>query len=218
MFTTVDPGSRLAEFDLDTRVTRTSEGQFTGMVDAGWSISGNPNGGYLLSLISAAIAQVLPHPDPLTFTAHYLRPGVAGAICEITVDVVRTGRTLSTVRAVLFQEGKQRVEVLAAYADFGVSAGVHADISLDAPELPPPDQCIPRTGDLQGIDIAMLNKLDIRLHPDQAVPGGAGIPEVSGGFVLWISERLIPGRCCFFVTPFPRLHLVSWGLSAGCRR
>lgn len=205
----------MAEFDVDTSVTRTADGQFSGLVDPGWSISGNPNGGYLLSLVSAAIKEMVPHPDPLTFTAHYLRPGVEGKPCDVHVDVVRIGRTLSTVRASLSQEGKQRVEVIAAYADFDTSAGVHAEMSLEAPDLPPPDQCIPRTGELQGIDIAMVNKLDVRLHPDQAVPGGAGIPEVSG-WIRFADQRPVDTRALllfcdtFPPSPFGELGIVGW--------
>lgn len=208
-------GATVAVFDVDTRVERVSDSSFTGFVDKGWSISGNPNGGYLLSLISSAIAEVLPHPDPLTFTAHYLRPGAEGKPCEIEVDVVRTGRTLSTVRARLIQEGKARVEVIAAYADLSVSAGVHANITEPAPDMPPPEECIPRTGDLQGIDIAMTKKLDVRLHPDHAIPGGAGVPEVSG-WIRFTDDRPIDTRALllfcdtFPPSPFGQLGVVGW--------
>ena len=63
-------------------------------------------------LVLRALDQVLPHPDPLSVTTHYLRPGLPEHDCDIAVEVLRTGRTLSTVRATLTQDGKARLTVL----------------------------------------------------------------------------------------------------------
>jgi len=65
------------------------------------------------------------------------------------------------------------------------------------------------------VDLSILNRLDIRLHPDQAVPGAAGRAEVSG----WI--RLADGRapdalaCLLMADAFPPavfglLGMVGW--------
>ncbi|HSG91377.1 MAG TPA: thioesterase family protein [Pseudomonadales bacterium] len=205
----------MAEFDQDTRVERIDDRRFGAEVDAGWNIGANPNGGYLLSLVSAAIAEAVEHPDPLSFTAHYLRPGVPGAPCEIAVDLVRAGRTLSTVRATLTQEGKARVEVIAAYGDLGLAVGVDSDITLAMPSLPPVEACVPRTGAMQGIDIPMLDKLHVRMHPDQARPGAAGIPEVSG-WIRFADDREPDTRALllfcdtFPPSPFGQLGLIGW--------
>ncbi len=98
----------MTEFDHDTAVERLTENSFRGFVDPGWNIGDNPNGGYLLSLATSAIAAVVPHPDPLSITTHFLRPGIADTHCEIEVDLVRTGRTMSTVKATMRQAGKIR--------------------------------------------------------------------------------------------------------------
>ncbi len=173
------------EFEHDTLVTRISENTFRGHVVSGWNIGGNPNGGYLLSIVTSAIAECVGHQDPLSFTTHYLRPGVPDTDCEITVDVVRTGRTLTTVRATVIQEGKQRLEVMAAYGDLDTPVGFDSDITVPMPEMPVPEACIPRSGDLQSIDIAMVNKIDVLLHPEQARPGDSNLPEMSG----WIAFK-----------------------------
>ena len=205
-------------FDKDTRVSRVSRAQgdlFEGRVDAGWNIGDIPNGGYLQSLVSAAIAECVEHPDPLSFTTHFLRPGVADAACEIRIDVLRTGRTLSTIRATLIQEGKERLEVMAAYGDLSVPAGVSADLTLTAPEIPPPDQCIPRTEKLQEIDIAMLDKLDIMLHPELSRPGQSESPEL-GGWIRFPDGREPDTRALllfcdtFPPSPFGVLGVVGW--------
>ena len=96
----------MSQYDDETAVERLDEQRFQGRVSGAWNIGDNPNGGYLLSLITRAFSQAIDHPDPISVTTHYLRPGVADTECEIEVDVLRTGRTLSTVRATLAQEGK----------------------------------------------------------------------------------------------------------------
>ncbi len=175
-------------FDRDTRVDISGDGIFRGRITSGWNIGDNPNGGYLQSVVSAAIAQSIEHPDPLSFTTHFLRPGVAGAECDVRVNVLRVGRTLSTVRATLIQEGKERLEVMAAYGDLSVPAGVNADMTLNAPSIPTPEQCIPRTGSMQNIDVGMVENLDVMLHPELCRPGESDKPEIAG----WI--RFPDGR------------------------
>jgi acyl-CoA thioesterase len=214
-YTTEDRETALPEFERDTHVERIDDHRFRGLVDAGWNISGNPNGGYLLSIVSAAIAESVAHPDPLSFTAHYLRPGVPGVECEVSVDVVRQGRTLSTVRASLWQEGKQRVEIIAAYGDLSSPAGVDSDITIEMPALPPPESCVARSEDMQGIDIAMINKLHVMMHPDQARPGQSGVPEISG-WIRFTDEREPDTRSLllfcdtFPPSPFGKLGMVGW--------
>lgn len=202
-------------FDDDTRVEKIDDSRFRGRVSAGWNIGDNPNGGYLQSLVSAAITESVEHPDPLSFTTHFLRPGVGDTECDIHVDILRVGRTLSTVRATLVQEGKERLEVMAAYGDLSTPAGVNADMTLEAPEMPPPDQCIPRTGNLQAIDIALVDKLDVMLHPDLAQPGNSEVPEI-GGWIRFPDGREPDTRSMllfcdtFPPSPFGVLGVVGW--------
>ncbi len=173
-------GGYVSEFETDTAVTRVADNRFRGKVDAGWNIADNPNGGYLLAIIANAISQCVAHPDPLSVTTHYLRPGIPDAECEIDVDIIRQGRTVSTLRATMVQEGKPRLAVLAAYGDLSDVAGVTSDITLPAPDMPAPEECIPRGDMLQGVELALIQKMDLRLHPDHAKPGHTGVPEMSG--------------------------------------
>lgn len=202
-------------FEKDTSVTRIDDSTFTGLIDEGWNISGNPNGGYLVSIVTSAVAQVVSHPDPVSWTTHYLRPGSPGETCRVEIDVIRTGRTLTTLRANLSQGGKERLVCLGAYGDLGINQGVDSDIMLPEPDLPPPEDCIERTGDIQGIEIALTDKLDVMLHPAQAEPGQAGEPEISG----WIrfkdgsepdARALLLFCDTFPPSPFGQLGVVGW--------
>lgn len=177
----------MSQFDDETRLTPAGDTAFEGLVDSAWNIGTNPNGGYLLCLALSALRKAAPeHPDPVSVTVHFLRPGLAGQPCRIDTQVLRTGRTLSTVRATLMQDGVPRLEVLAALGD--LVADTQPTITLEPPEIPPPDQCLQRSGEAQGVELSILDRLDIRLHPAEARAGTAGRAQVTG----WI--RLRDGR------------------------
>ena len=212
-------------FDADTLLTPlaalpTDPGgaaAFSGQVQPAWNIGANPNGGYLLALVAQAMRQVTPHqPDPLSITVHYLRPGLAGLACGIHTQILRSGRTLSTVRATLVQNGSARLEVLAAMGDLGAPEAAAAPLlTRPMPTMPAPEACPTRSAPAQGVDLPILQRLDVRLHPDEAVPGAAGQARISG----WI--RFADGRapdalaCLLMADAFPPavfglLGMVGW--------
>ena len=223
----------MSDFDDETRLlaiapapdSPASSRRYTGQVHPAYNIGNKPNGGYLLALAVAALQQTLPgQPDPLSVSVHYLRPGLAGQPCHIHTELLRSGRSLSTLRATLVQDGSARLELLAAMGDLG-DPGNPGDpgqgdaaapqLALPLPDLPPPEQCVGRSAEAQGVDLPILQRLDIRLHPDQARPGAAGQARVSG----WI--RLRDGRppdalaCLLFADAFPPavfglLGMVGW--------
>lgn len=191
-------------FDQDTRTHRTAEHTWAGHVRPAWG-NANPNGGYLLSIVVDALRQASPHPDPLSITAHYLRPGLADRPCEVDVRVLRSGRQTSTARATLTQDGAARLEVIAALGALG-EPGV-AELAPPAPRIPPPEACLPRAGATPGEVLPILEVLDIRLPADQVQPGAAGKAELD----CWIRFR--DGRppdaraCLLFVDTFPNAIL-----------
>lgn len=134
----------------------------------------------MVACAMGCVAATLPHPDPITITTHFLRPGLANEPYEVTVEVLRTGRTMSTARATLSQAGKSRVEVLCAYADLTQNVGVAHELNIAPPSLPPPEECVGRSEETQGIHLPILDRLDVRLHPQQAVPGGSNTAEMTG--------------------------------------
>lgn len=201
-------------FDTETRLLEGADGSLHGHVHAAWNIGANPNGGYLLTLALAALQRKAPqHPDPLSVTVHYLRPGMADRPCELQARILRTGRTMSTGRVTLLQEGEVRLEVMAALGDLSV----HAEpvLSLPMPAMPPLQDCVSRADSGQGLELPILDRLDIRLHPEEARAGAAGRARVSG----WI--RLRDGRepdalvSVLFADAFPPsvfglLGMVGW--------
>jgi acyl-CoA thioesterase len=212
-------------FDDDTRVTPLgplpdgpgTAAAFAGHVHPSWNIGGNPNGGYLLALAAQALRQRTPtQPDPLSITVHYLRPGLAGLPCCIETQLLRSGRTLSTVRGTLVQEDSARLELLAAMGDLAEpDAAAPPLLTRSMPDIPPPEACPTRSAPAQGVDLPILERLDVRLHPDEALPGAAGEARVSG----WI--RFADGRppdalaCLLMADAFPPavfglMGMVGW--------
>jgi acyl-CoA thioesterase len=194
----------MSAFDDDIRLT-SIEGTtaFEGQVQPVWNIGANPNGGYLLALAAQALRQRTPmHPDALSITVHYLRPGLPGQPCRIDTQLLRSGRQLSTLRATLVQDGEVRLELLAAMGDLGEPCAAPR-LSLPMPPMPPPEACLARSAPAQGVALPILQRLDVRLHPDEAKPGGAGRARISG----WI--RFTDGRapdalaCLLMADAFP---------------
>ena len=172
------------QFDRETLLQAQSNGRFTGQMVSNWNIGANPNGGYLMALAASALRQLHPnHPDPLSVTAHYLRPGEGDTACAVDTSLLRTGKTISTTRATLLQEGKERLEILAAFGDLGNATDV--PLTIKPPAIPSPEDCIARSGEAQGVSLGILDRLEIRLHPDEAKPGEIGRGQISG----WVRFR-----------------------------
>lgn len=189
-------------FDEDTRLEPRGDGVAQGRVSAGWSIGANPNGGYLTALAVAGLRAALPtHPDPLSVTVHFLRPGVQDTACELRAALVRSGRTLSTVRATLTQSGEDRLEILATMGELG--DGGDAQLAIAPPRLPPPDACVPRSAAAQGVTLSILDRLDIRLDPDEAAAGAARRAQVTGWVRLRDGRAPDPLACLLFADAFP---------------
>ena len=190
------------QFDNDTRMVPVETGRRAGHVHAVWSVGGNPNGGYLLALAVGAMREAAAgHRDPLSVTAHYLRPGLAGQACTVDTTLVRSGRSLTTLRGTLVQDGAARIEVLAAMGE--LAEQVAPVLTLAPPPIPGPQDCVPRSGAQQGVMLPLVEMLDIRLDP-ATVPGGTrGAARMAG----WIRFR--DGRapdalaCMLFADAFP---------------
>jgi acyl-CoA thioesterase len=123
------------EFDQDTVVEQVEPGLFAGRLTDRWNIGAVPNGGYVLAVALAAVRRTLAAPDPLTVTAHFLRPSAPGPV-HIEVETIKSGRQYSTASARLLQNEKENVRLLATYGDLSAQGGpVH--VFGTPPELPP---------------------------------------------------------------------------------
>ncbi|TVP69741.1 MAG: thioesterase family protein [Nitriliruptor sp.] len=135
----VEHGDR---FTRDTAVEAVGPGRYRGRIDPGWSVvdGAAPNGGYVMALAARAMRAELPHPDPVTLTAHFLAPPEPGPV-DIEVEVVRTSRRHSTVAARLLQGGREQTRLLGAFGDLATAQGPDR-VDLLPPRLPPIEDCL----------------------------------------------------------------------------
>ncbi|NSC24034.1 thioesterase family protein [Streptomyces albus subsp. chlorinus] len=185
-----------SEFDRDTAVRTREPGVHEARLSPGWAIGKALNGGYLLAVLGRALRQALPHPDPFTITAHYLTATVAGP-ATIRTDTARSGRTVSTASAGLFQTDErgnevERIRVLATYGDLDALSG-EIRTSATPPAMPPREQCFRATDHPGGAAAVpeMGHRLDLRLDPETC--GWAlGAPSMRGRMRAWL--QLADGR------------------------
>lgn len=201
---------RMGEFDDATQVADDGSTE----IRDGWDIGGNANGGYLMALAASGLRQVAGRPDPITVTAHYLSPGRPGP-AAVEGEVVKAGKRFTTVTGRLVSAGRPVIQVLGAFGDLGAVPGAASDAGSDAaavrgiddvvvvhgapPDLPPPDQCVRRERGQGNVPVPMVDRIDIRLHPDHTGwlrDERAGVGEMAG----WCS--FVDGR------PFDTLSLL----------
>ena len=152
-------------FDEATRVVARSEGRYSGSVHDGWDIRGNANGGYVMALMNSAMRDAAGRPDPISLTLHYLAP-LPPSRFEIATEVIKQGRRFTTVSASMIVDGRTAIRAIGAFGDApDASAGLH-HVDIAPPDLPPFEDCRARDPHSENIPLALMGKLNMRLHPD----------------------------------------------------
>ena len=195
---------------FDDETTATSDGdRLLIHLSSAWNISGTPNGGFLNSIVLRSMRDVAAHPDPMSVTTHFFRPGVSEAEAEVQVELVRSGRTTSATTGALVQDGKDRIRTTAIFGELtgsDVAAGPHLDMA--PPAIPAPDRCVSRRGEAQGVELTILGRIELRLHPDQAPPDDPDAPPLGRaeitGWVRFVDEEPVDALAlCLFADAFP---------------
>jgi hypothetical protein len=154
-------------FDLATAVAGGPE-RWTARVDEGWTVAGRPNGGYLLALATRAALEAVGQPHPLAVSAHFLTPSDPGP-AELEVRRLRAGRSLSTARVTLVQEGIARLEALVTAGRIDPAAAPGWRRGNGPAGLPPVEDCLPARPELPGgVRANLLDHLDLRIDPATA--------------------------------------------------
>lgn len=183
-------------FATETAIVADGDGGWRTRLHPAWHIGDTANGGYALTPVLRALAEVADHPDPLSITTHFLRPATGDLDGVVTAEPIRIGRTTSVVRGSLAQEDRERLHVTAVFGEpvghdgddgddgdevageFGV--GEFGPGAPGADELPPPESCVDRRDLTQGVELPILSRVDVRIHPDHAVAGASGRAVIAG--------------------------------------
>ncbi len=180
------------EFDRHVAVAPAGADLFTAELEAGWTVAGGLNGGYLLAVVGSAARAALPaRAHPVAVSAHYLGAGTPGP-AEIETTVLRDGGSLATVSARLTQRGESRVAALVTVGELGAAPG-EGDRTVSPPAMPPPERCLGREHAPPGIEgmPAMTERFDLRFDPD-CIGWALGRPSGRGLLQGWF--RFADGR------------------------
>lgn len=209
-------------FDDETAIERVGPGRWRCRPSAAWNIGETANGGYAVSPLLRAMAETAieaaGHPDPLSMTAHFLRPlRPEGADVDLTVDVVRSGRSVTVLRGSMTQGDGARHTVLAAFGDLDAAA---SDLAVEPfapqrPVIPPPDECVPRAELAQGVTLPLLDRVDVRIDPASAISGGRD-DAVMSGWIRFADDAPPTTRSLFLFSDafppsvLPKLGAIGW--------
>lgn len=197
-------------FTSATAVTAVGAGRYEAGIDEGWTIVGKPNGGYLLALMArAALCELATavdgQPHVLAASAHYLRaPSPGPAI--VAVDPLRTGRSMSQIRARLEQDGQACVEALLTVGALEPAAEPSWQDREPVP-LPPAQRCLRVPAEQPGQGrIALYDEIEALLDPANlgfttGAPGGTG--ELRGWLRFADGHEPGPLTLLFAVDSFP---------------
>jgi acyl-coenzyme A thioesterase PaaI-like protein len=183
-----------ARFAADTAVEPIDPTTFAATVTERWAVLGGgaPNGGYLMAIAARAMSRATARPDPITLTAHFVRPATPGP-ATVAVEVIKAGRRHATVQAALLQDGDEKVRLLGAFGDLSQAAGP-TRLDRPPPDLPPIDACVDVVADAAGAQHPappILQRFDHRMVPgamDWTRGNPIGRGEI-GGWCRWAGDE-----------------------------
>ena len=201
--TTENPSPPVRPFSDVTRVTRTDDFTFTAEVDPEWTVTGKPNGGYLVALMARAAAEVSTHDHVIAASSHFLASPDPGPVV-VDVEPLREGRSTGQSRVRLRREGRVCVEALMTIGPIDAGAEDRWSGGVPEPGTTPYDEGVLLKP--AGFRVAMLDQVDLRLDPATAgfmrgEPAGAG--ELRGWLALPAGEAFDPVSLHFALDALP---------------
>ena len=179
-----------SELDSDTALTPGGEGRYLGAISDRWAVlSGVPNGGYVMCVALRGLILATPQPDPLSMTAHFLRPARVGPV-TVHTELVKVGKRNATAVARVVQADGEVLRAVATFGRFADPAeGAPTVIAGAPPALPAREQCLSGAGAAALPQIA--RRFDNRLDPATI---GWMVGRPSDEMVIRAWMRLADGR------------------------
>jgi acyl-CoA thioesterase len=173
-----------SDFDRTTELVPVPDrpGEFTVLLDPGWSSLVGVHGGYMCALGVRGAELLAPDRAVRTLTTSFVRTGVVGP-ASLTVREVRSGRSFTTMTADLAQDGRllltSRMTLLVERPGVEWSAPV-------PPTLPPPADCVR----MDGGRVLHFDRVDGLLDP-ASLPSSGGDRAVVRGYLRPLEDRVV---------------------------
>lgn len=151
---------RVSRFAKASAVQRVEEGRYQVELDPGFGFGEIINGGYLMAVLVRAAVDASPHEHPMATSANFLRPGRPGP-AEVWVESRKTGRTATTARLSLVQDGRPAVDATITTGTLDPDAA--PTWSAEALRLPPIEECL--TFDSGRGERGFADQVDMRFDP-----------------------------------------------------
>lgn len=193
----------MGQFDEETAVRSDGGERWVTALSTSWNIGGNANGGYAAAAPLRALTEVTGQPDPMSVTTHFLRPVDAAGPAEITTELVRQGRTASVARATLSIDGRTRLTTVGAFGDLTQAVGADGELTILPPEAASPELCVPRAELHQGVELPILDRVDVVIDPACADAAGSDRAVVTGWVRLADGSDPTPLALTLFADVFP---------------
>ena len=172
------------EFDDAIVAVPETGGIYRTPIIGGWDIGVNANGGYLMARAAHAMRMASGRRDPLTVTAHYLAPALAGdASCA--TEIVKSGKRISTVVATLCRDDRELMRLIGSFGEVQSTSAAHY-VTATPPDLPPIEECVARRNQPTPIPMGIAQRVSLFIHPDDAGFSSATPPGV-GRMRGWFS-------------------------------
>jgi acyl-CoA thioesterase len=200
------------KFDQDISISPGEEYSFTGTVTDNWSINGNPNGGYLMSILANAMSVKSDKKSTPILTANYISRCVPGK-AEVSVETISQSNQFNRFQANLFQNGKEKIRAIGTFAD-EKDGCFFERFEKSAPDLSPLEECIqiptmPK--------YTLFNQIDVRLEPESAgwMQGRLSDKSEQKGWVKFKNDRTFDiFSIALIADSFPPPVLASQGMVA----
>lgn len=148
--------------DQDILLEQKDEFNFEGLVASNWSINGNPNGGYLIAFLAAAMQKKSDKKWPVIVTANFLTKCDTGKKSIVTVEAIAVGKQLNRYQASLIQDGTERTRAWATFMAVKKGDKDASRYEKEAPDMPARKECfafsvLP--------SYTLYNQMDVLLDP-----------------------------------------------------
>ena len=199
-------------FDKDMGLDGNGEEGLKITLTDGWSINGNPNGGYLMAVLTVAMRQKSDKKWPSIITANFMKK-TALTQTVVPVECILQSTSFTRLQSSLIQDGIETVRAWGTFSDENVCLG-ESRYEQSEPEIASVETCFPIP--LFG-RYTLYKNMDVRLDPKCSGLFEGKLSPISEhkGWISFKDERPVDAPALILMADaFPPPVLSSHGMVA----